>query len=93
MNEGLESLGRPKISDEQEENGVFSGSAIESVRVPSTLKVIERDTFSKCESLRNVEFTEGLEKIEACAFSESGIESIATPATLKEVSRESFKMC
>lgn len=58
---------------------VFTASALESVRLPSTLKVIREGTFRECKNLRSVEFADGLEKIETGAFKESGIESIVFP--------------
>lgn len=47
--------------------GTFEGSAVESVQLPSTLKIIERDVFRECRHLRSIELPEGLEVIgESC---------------------------
>ena len=70
LNEGLEKLGYNSSEDEKELNGlVFAGAGIESIRIPSTLKVIEAATFLECKNLKSVEFSESLEKIGVAAFS------------------------
>ena len=50
LNEGLEELGK----------FVFYRSAIESIKLPSTLKRIETRAFFDCRSLRSVEISEGV---------------------------------
>lgn len=59
LNEGLETLGEKATTCGREVEGTtFSGSGIESVAIPSTLKAIEGKTFSYCASLRSVTFPE-----------------------------------
>ena len=41
--------------------------------------MIEVQTFFGCDNLKNVDFSEGFEKIGVMAFSESGIENIVLP--------------
>lgn len=69
----------------------FIESGIESIKIPSTLKTIEANTFNKCKQLRSVEFSEGLEKIGARAFSNSGIESVILPPSVKIINGHAFE--
>ena len=49
LNEGLETLGEVERFEGWKRNGnVFSRSALESVVIPSTLEVLEKDTFFGC---------------------------------------------
>ena len=70
---------------------VFAESGIESLKLPSTLKTVEANTFYRCEQLRSVEFSEGLEKIGARAFSNSGIESVILPPSVKIINGHAFE--
>ena len=71
----------------------FSESGIESIRIPSTLKVIEAITFYQCKNLKTVEFSEGLERIEFGAFVQSGIRSIVLPTSTRAVCAQAFGWC
>ena len=81
LNEGLEKLG----------SDTFSGSAIENIKVPSTLKRIEVGTFSWCCCLKSVEILNGVKYIENECFEGSGIEEITLPSTLSEIGKNAFK--
>ena len=64
LNEGLEKLGAKVIVDGMDcEGGVFRETAIENIRLPSTLKRLEANTFSGCKSLELAEISEGVEQI------------------------------
>lgn len=94
LNEGLEVLGgKWKDGENEYESMTFVDAGIESVKIPSTLKVIEAQTFYKCKSLKCVEFSEGLDKIGVAAFAESGIESIVLPSTTRTVCGSVFYKC
>ena len=56
LNEGLELLGEPGTKENKQypDRGVFAGSGIESVVVPSTVRRLECGTFLNCENLRDV---------------------------------------
>ena len=55
LNEGLQTLGsEDNINGHRYSKGVFSKSALESVTIPSTLRTIEKMTFSDCQSLTTV---------------------------------------
>ena len=86
LNEGLEKLGEEEPIDGSACRGeAFRDTAIESIRLPSTLKRIEYRAFNCCESLRSIEIPSGVECIGERCFCESGIEEITLPSTLKEI--------
>ena len=69
LNEGLEALGTNEYQDNCDEyGGVFQGSAIENVTLPSTLKRIEYNAFRECVNLTSVTLPEGLEYIGEFCF-------------------------
>ena len=71
----------------------FYQSGIERIRIPSTLKEIKFETFSNCKSLRHVEFSEGLERICACAFRSSAVESVVLPSSTRIIGGDAFSSC
>lgn len=83
LNEGLERLG----------DYTFSGSAIENIILPSTLKKLEYNTFYDCKNLKSIEIPWGVEYIGWQCFQNSGIEEITLPSTLKGIDEEAFKNC
>ena len=84
--EGLEALGTDEYqSDGSMWSGAFQESALENVRLPSTLKKIEYRTFAGCENLKAIEFPDGLEYLGKDCFYESGLESINIPPALKTI--------
>ena len=94
LNEGLERLGEKEVVRDQEVQGkVFMESALEGVRIPSTLKVIELNTFADCAHLRTVEFAEGLEEICPGAFRETAVERVVLPASTRTVHQAAFAKC
>ena len=66
---------------------------MESIELPSTLKIIEVSTFSGCKNLKSVEFSEGLERIELGAFRESGLERVTLPRSLRVLAQAAFAKC
>lgn len=83
FNEGLEILG----------GYIFENSGLESVQLPTTLKEIESDAFSKCKSLKHVLLPNLLEKIGSHCFENSGIESIVIPRNVKIIEKNTFHKC
>ena len=74
LNEGLQKLGAKEVVNGREcEGEVFLGSALESIRLPSTLKRIEYRTFSCCENLRSIDIPSGVECIGEKCFTDSRI--------------------
>lgn len=55
LNEGLEVLGKYKYPEEDDTwNGVFQSSALETIKLPATLKRIEYRVFTDCKNLKRV---------------------------------------
>ena len=66
LNEGLEALGVDEHSrKDTAHHGVFEKCALTSIRLPSTLKIIESSTFNDCKDLNSVQFPEGLQIVES----------------------------
>lgn len=93
LNEGLEVLGTDDYLNGRELCGVFEGSALERVILPSTLKRIEYDAFWCCKNLKGISFPENLEFIGRYCFYQSALESIEFPSTLKVIERSAFLKC
>ena len=92
--DGLEALG----SDEYQMNGqlwygVFQDSALENVRLPSTLRRIEYGTFANCTNLKDIQLSTALEYIGKWCFQQSRLDKITFPAGLKEVGVGAFYAC
>ena len=69
LNEGLETLGTDEYPDgDGGWCGVFDGSVLEHVDLPSTLRRIEYNTFYGCKGLRNIILPEKLEYIGKYSF-------------------------
>ena len=94
LNEGLETLGTNEYPDgDGGWCGVFEGSALERVDLPSTLRRIEYNVFYDCQCLRNIDLPEGLEFIGQYSFSGAGLERVEFPASLRTVAQEAFAQC
>lgn len=75
-------------------HGAFSCTDIESVHIPSTIKIIGTGAFYRCVNLKKVELEEGLEKIDAGAFGAcEQLEEIELPASIRHISRSAFVGC
>ena len=48
--------------------GVFEGSALEEIALPSTLRRIEHCAFEKCKNLKRVLLPDGLERVGRACF-------------------------
>lgn len=94
LNEGLEVLGtEEKEMSKEHWSGVFQGSALETVKLPSTLKRIECKAFRSCASLKRIDLPEKLEYIGMESFSNSGLQSVTFPKALKVVGQGAFSYC
>lgn len=72
----------------------FKNSNITKVKIPSTVKVIDRAAFEKCANLKEVEIEEGLESILGDAFKGCiNLTKINIPSTVKEIGYDSFYNC
>ena len=59
----------------------------------SLLKVIGKEAFYGCSSLRTINFPNGLEEIGLRAFRESGLESVTTPKSMRIIRQSAFCKC
>ena len=71
----------------------FSGSDIEKISLPSTLKIIGECAFSGCIKLRSITIPEGVRVIDEQAFEDSGLEEIVLPKSLRVIGRSAFSGC
>lgn len=58
LNDGLQKIG----------NHAFATSALESVKIPGTVRRLEQDAFYGVSKLKQVQLAEGLEEIGASCF-------------------------
>lgn len=89
LNEGLAELGQEVDAFA----GVFEGSALRSVVLPSTLKVIRSGAFMKCAYLTSLQLPAGLEVLESYALSQTGIREIFLGAGLRALAPSAFDGC
>ncbi len=84
LQEGVEKIGL----------GAFSGfKALETINLPSTVKVIDSYGFRWCESLKNIAIPDGLTEIGRSAFGGSGITSIDLSKTNATMGEAVFSRC
>ena len=93
LNEGLEVLGTDEYPGGEDWCGVFHGSALESVELPSTLRRIEYSAFAYCARLKHIRLPEGLEVIGKAAFVGSGLEEVVFPSSVRRVCPYAFYEC
>ncbi len=74
--------------------GAFSGSAVTSVTVPSSVTSIEGSAFGGYPNLISVTLSEGLTKIEGMAFVGcSALETVNIPASVTRIDPQVFRDC
>jgi hypothetical protein len=73
----------------------FRGSELQSIVVPSSVVVLGKDSFYRCNRLELVIFESGsrLERIEESAFCRSGLKSIEIPSSVVILGKSSFYGC
>lgn len=92
--EGLEALGTRTYQDSDRIlYGVFGGSALEHVELPSTLRRIEYNAFNDCANLTSIALPERLEYIGRLSFQNSGLREFVAPPGLKEIDGGAFNLC
>lgn len=70
--------------------GAFKTWPIESVEIPSTVKIIKSEAFYCCESLKKVIINNGAEEIKEYAFYGTNIEVFEIPASVRELGKSSL---
>lgn len=73
--------------------GVFEYSGLARVRLPNTLRTIDKQVFQFCSELRRIELPEGLQKIGEKAFFGSGLTRLDVPASVTELGTSTFSRC
>lgn len=98
LNEGLEVLGAEEVPQEETDKGhAFTGTALDRITIPSTLKVIEPSVFEKCKGVKRMEFLEGRKILGKDSdawnrlFRDSRVEEVVLPGTLKDMSPNLFR--
>ena len=73
----------------------FSGSALEKINIPSSVRTIGDCAFCHCKALRSVYFCAGceLQCIGQRCFYESGLEQVTLPAALREMGQGALYGC
>ena len=89
LNEGLISIGRA-TNNYDSTNGGFRNANITEIKLPSTLKVIGADAFSKAQ-LTKLEIPEGVKDIGAGAFKSSVLTKLELPQTIETIGSNSFR--
>lgn len=86
-----------KSNPDQEDFDVllFADKKIENAIIPSTIKCIASNSFSFCNGLKRIQFSEDsqLNLIEKLAFAWSKIKSIEIPSKVKIIEKEAFSNC
>lgn len=73
------------------ENRVFSEMVfLENVTLPKSLIIVPKECFSFCKKLKNVNFSESIEKIEANAFADTALEKVKIPHSVKYIGESAF---
>ena len=68
----------------------FCGSKLTSVVIPPNIKTIAENAFIYSYDLANVEFSQGLVRIEKDAFKRTDIKEVVFPKSLKQLSKRAF---
>lgn len=71
----------------------FQNSNLETIKLPSTLKVIGSAAFQGCKNLKSITIPEGVKKIWGKTFEHSGLEEIYLPKGLDYIDRDAFRCC
>lgn len=69
--------------------GIFSGSNLKQITIPSNIKAIPRSCFKNCRELKEVEM-EGVTDIKQYAFSGTALTKVTIPSTIKEIEDRAF---
>lgn len=88
-------IGKTNKEQAQFNRIIFASRDIKNVNIPSNIEKIDSFSFSNCNSIESIEFSEDsrLTKIGSEAFSYSSIEQINIPSTVTEISEGAFIYC
>ncbi len=72
----------------------FSGSSVEKVVLPESLKMIRSSAFKNCKQLKEIVLPSGLEKLYQMAFMDcKKLKSIEIPPMIDEIPKQCFQGC
>lgn len=71
----------------------FFGSKLNSVTIPSSVKIIGAEAFGLCDKLSTVTLENGIEEIQACAFMRCSFKNIKLPKSLKYLNTNGGYSC
>ena len=67
--------------------------AFENIRLPSTVRRLERYTFCGCKRMKSIDIPYGVEYVGRECVAGSGLEEIVLPASVKTVGMKAFTCC
>ena len=68
----------------------FWQSGLEKIKIPSSVRTIDKNAFKECKNLTHIKLPENLEVISEGCFWESGLEELAIPKTVRTIERRAF---
>lgn len=86
---------RKNCEDDEFNSIVFACRNIKIAKIPSFIKCIDPFSFSKCNKLKKIEFSQNsmLTKISKSTFSYSSINSISIPKSVRTIETNAFTRC
>ena len=75
------------------EHAALGSTAYTEIVLPDTLKIIDHNAFSNCDTLEKINFPAELEYIGACAFVQSGIKDVDIDCPSLNIGKAAFSSC
>ncbi len=73
------------------QTGLFRGTKISQIELPSTVQVIEGEAFADCANLKNIVLNEGVKKIHYSFISNTSVKEIIIPQSVERLDATAFK--
>lgn len=93
QNESIKNIEISLNNDCIEAYEFFKYKSIESITIPPNINEIKTGAFAYCETLKEINFNEGLLKIGSAAFFKVAIERLVLPKNLEIIGKEAFAEC
>ena len=68
----------------------FWQSGLEEIKIPESVKVIERGAFSECKSLKTISLPPNLQTIGEFCFQKSGLTNLTIPDSVKKIEKSAL---
>ena len=65
----------------------FWQSGLEEIRIPESVRTIEKSAFNECKSLKTISLPHSLQTIGESCFRESGLTELIIPNSVKKIER------